>query len=421
MTIINARITFKDSHIHILEQFTFHNVINASKQFQENAGLSECVIVQTCNRVELFGTGNNIDVTSLVNTWASLTDMSSKDFEENMNISYDSEACYHLLSLVTGLDSMVIGEEQILGQIKDSITIARDSKTSGHKLNLLFDKAIRSGTAIRNQTQLNQGGMSVGSMAVKLVEDNITDMKSKKILLIGTGEVSTLVAKSFLKRNYEFDVTSRTLPRAEMFCTAIGGTAVPFEQILTQFKKYDVLFVATSAPYFLVTYERIVKIMNEKDSIMIMDLSNPRTVDEKVATLNGVRLMNLDQISEMVNKNAKHKTQKTKLANELILQQTTDIESALRRNDMEPTIARLFQKADDIRVRELSKALKSLGEDDPNKIKILEKMSESISEGIMSAPVGHLRDASENNDSDLVNLICKLFNQKIQSSTFTTK
>ena len=153
---------------------------------------------------------------------------------------------------------MVLGEEQILGQIKNSITSARESKASGQHLNTLFDKAIRMGTRIRNSSGIGKGGISVGSMAVKLAEENIDELKTKQVLLIGTGEVSTLVAKSLQRRGYSFNVTSRTLGRSETFCETMGGNPISkFEEILSGFDKYDVIFVATTAPYFLVTEERI--------------------------------------------------------------------------------------------------------------------------------------------------------------------
>jgi glutamyl-tRNA reductase len=121
-------------------------------------------------------------------------------------------------------------------------------------------------------------------MAVKLAEENVDDLKSKDILLIGTGESATLVAKSLKKREYKFFVSSRTLERSKAFAETIGGNPLKFEEVISGFDKYDVIFVATSAPYFLVTFDRILNAMKENPmGKMILDLSNPRTVDEKVA------------------------------------------------------------------------------------------------------------------------------------------
>ena len=141
-------------------------------------------------------------------------------------------------------------------------------------------------------------------MAVKLAEENVDDMKLKEILLIGTGEAAALVAKSLNRRGYQFSVSSRTMERSTSFSKTVGGNPIDFNEILSDFGKYDVVFVATTAPYFLVTHERIQTALNQKNhGMMILDLSNPRTVDEKVAELSGVKLMNIDQIAEIVDKN----------------------------------------------------------------------------------------------------------------------
>ncbi|RNJ75181.1 MAG: glutamyl-tRNA reductase, partial [Nitrosopumilus sp. H13] len=316
--IINARVTFRNSPIHVLEQFTIRDVSNAYSQFKKHSGLEECVIIQTCNRIELFARSASYSQDRIKKTWASLAGLEEDSFDGNVEFEEGREAFYHLLKLVSGLDSMVLGEEQILGQIKNSITSAREIKASGSHLNTLFDKAIRIGTRIRNSSGIGRGGISVGSMAVKLAEENIDELKTKKVLLIGTGEVSTLVAKSLQKRGYAFDVTSRTISRSQAFCEAMGGGPVRFEDVLSGFENYDVLFVATTAPYFLVTHERITEAMRKKGGMMILDLSNPRTVDERVATIGGVKLMNLDQIAEMVEKNMKARKNKVKTIENII-------------------------------------------------------------------------------------------------------
>ena len=216
---------------------------------------------------------------------------------DNLEYSKGKDVFHHLLNLTSGLDSMVLGEEQILGQIKNSITNARENKWSSEHLNTLFDKTIRVGTRIRNSTGISKGSISVGSMAVKLAEENVDDMKSKQILLIGTGEAAALVAKSLKRRGYAFSVSSRTIQRSESFSKTVGGIPVDFNEILTGLGRYDIVFVATSAPYFLITFERIQEALKRKSGgIMLLDLSNPRTVDEKVAELNNIKLMNLSLI-----------------------------------------------------------------------------------------------------------------------------
>ncbi len=413
--IINARITFRNAPIHILERFTIRDLENAYVHFKKHSGLEECVIIQTCNRIELFGKAKNYNIDKIKKTWASLTGLEEEAFEENIEFVENLEAIHHLLKLTSGLDSMVIGEEQILGQIKNSITSARNAKASGQHLNNLFDKAIRIGTRIRNSSGINRGGISVGSMAVKLAEENVDELKLKKILLIGTGEVSTLVAKSLARRGYDFVVTSRTMDRSQAFCETMGGKPVKFEDVLSGFENYDVLFVATTAPYFLVTQERIVKAMKiKKSGMMILDLSNPRTVDEKVATIGAVKLMNLDQIAEMVEKNMKSRLNKVKSVENIISEEVSVLEASMKRLDAEPLVKDVFKNIDSLRIKELQKALQMLNEKDEKKIKIIEELTKAVVESIVSTPMNNIRKASEQGEPDIIEMASKLFDYKKQ-------
>ncbi len=414
--IINARVTFRNSPIHILEQFTIKNMKNAYEQFKNNSGLDECVIIQTCNRIELFGKSKTYDLEKIKKTWATITGLEEEAFDDNIECVENHDALHHLLKLTSGLDSMVLGEEQILGQIKNSITSAREVKASGQHLNTLFDKAIRIGTRIRNSSGIGAGGISVGSMAVKLAEENIDELKTKKVLLIGTGEVSTLVAKSLQRRGYAFDVTSRTIGRSETFCETMGGNPIKFEDVLSEFGNYEVIFVATTAPYFLVTNEKITEAMkNKNNGMMILDLSNPRTVDEKVATIGGVKLMNLDQISEMIEKNMNARLNKVKSVENIIREEVSVLEASMKRLDAEPLVTDVFKNIENLREKELQKALQMLNEKDEKKIKIIEELTKAVVESIISTPMNKIRKASEQGNPDVVELASKLFDYKKQN------
>lgn len=408
--IINARVTFRKSPIHVLERFTFKDIDDAYSRFKEHADLSEFVILQTCNRVELFGAAKKFDIEKIKKTWASLSGLEENAFKENLELCENTEVFDHLLRLTSGLDSMVVGEEQILGQIKKSISSAREKKISGQHLNTLFDKAIRVGTRVRSSTGINQGGVSIGSMAVKLAEENVDDLKSKHILLIGTGESATLVAKSLKKRDYQFFVSSRTLERSKAFSETLGGTPIRFEDVITGFEKYDVIFVATAAPYFLVTFDRIIEAMKQSPKgKMILDLSNPRTVDEKVATIAGIKLMNIDQIAEMVDKNMRTRIGKITTAENIISEELPIVEAKMNSLDAEPIVKEVFKNIDSLRMKELQKALQMLGETDEKRVKIIEELSKAIVESIVSAPMNNLRKASEKGNPDLLEAASKLF------------
>ena len=411
--IINARITFRKSPIHVLERFAFKDLSDAYLSFKKHASISECVIIQTCNRIELFTASDNHDLHKIKKTWASLTGLEENAFADTLEICDNHDAFEHLLKLTSGLESLVVGEEQILGQIKESIAVARDTKASGKRLNKLFDTSIRIGTRIRNSTGISKGGISLGSMAVKLAEENVDDIKSKNVLLIGTGEAATMVAKSLNKRGYEFDVTSRTVERSIGFSQTLGGKPIKFEDVLSAFDNYEIIFVATIAPYFLITFDKMIESMkNKKDGMMILDLSNPRTVDEQVATIPGIKLMNIDQIAEMVDKNMTKRKEKVSTVKNIISEEVPIIEATMKRLDAEPLVKDVFTNADSMRIKELQKALQMLGETDEKRIKIIDELTKAVVESIVSAPMNNLRKASEQGNPDLLETASKLFNYK---------
>ena len=399
----------------MLERFAFRDVDSAYASFLKHSGLNECVILQTCNRVELFGCTVSADLEKIKKTWASVAGLEENAFRDNLEISQGTDAYTHLLKLSSGLDSLVIGEEQILGQIKDSITTARGLKASGDNLNTLFDKAIRIGSRVRQATGIGKGSISVGSMAVNLAEENIDDLKSKHILLIGTGEAASLVAKSLKKREIDFLVTSRTLERSKAFSETAGGKPIPFDEATSNFKSIDVLFVATVAPYFLVTHDKVKEAMEyRKDGMLIMDLSNPRTVDDKVSTIDKIKVMNMDQIAEMVQKNMQTRMGVVSSAEQIINDELPVVEAAMKRLEVEPIVTNVFKEIDQVRVKELKKALQMLGEKDEQKIRIIDQLTQAIVEDIMSIPMNNLRKASEQGDSEILKTVTRLFDYKIK-------
>ena len=411
--IINARVTFRKSPIHVLEKFAFKDMPNACLTFKKNSSVSECVIIQTCNRIELFATSDNHNVDEIKNTWASLTGLEDNAFRDTLEVCENRDAYEHLLKLTSGLESLVVGEEQILGQIKESISAARKVHASGKRLNKLFERSIKIGTRIRNSTGIGRGGISLGSMAVKLAEENVDDIKSKHVLLIGTGEAATMVAKSLKKRGYAFNVTSRTLERSVGFSQTLGGKPIKFEDVLSGFNNYEVIFVATTAPYFLVSFDRMNDGMkNKKSGTMILDLSNPRTVDEKVAMIPGIKLMNIDQIAEMIDKNMKNRRGKVSAVENIISEEVPIIEATMKRLDAEPLVKDVFTNADLMRIKELQKALQMLGETDEKRIKIIEDLTKAVVESIVSIPMNNLRKASEQGNPELLEIASKLFNYR---------
>ena len=210
--------------------------------------------------------------------------------------------------------------------------IARQAKTSGKILDKLFDSCIRIATNIRDSSGIGKDIVTIGDKAVKLTEEYVGDVGKKHILLIGTGETAGLVAKSLNKNNYAFDVTSKTIERATGFSKMLGGKPIEFKDVMSGFDKFDIIFVATTADAFLITFDKINKVMKKKKKgTLMMDLSEPRTVDEKVATIPGIKLVNPAQIIEMIEKNTKKRTNAVSAVEAMISQEIPIVEATMKR------------------------------------------------------------------------------------------
>ena len=358
--IMNARITFRNIPLHKLANFSFKDVTAACKSFIENADASECLIIQTSSRIEVFtvggiqtgeipdarrnfetdGTpakmqGKKLNVSKILSTWSSLADMDQFDldhWDQTLEIYKDVDVYEHLLRLACGLESLVVGKGEIVEELEKAILIAKEAKTSGKILDKLFDSIMRVATSIRDSTGIGKDVVTMGDMAVKLAEESIDNVGSKKILLVGTGETAGLVAKTLNKNNYPFDVTSMTVERATGFSKTLGGTPIDFKDVMDGFDKFDVIFVATTADTFLIQFKKIEKIMKtKKKGTLIMDLSEPRTVDEQIATIKGIKLVNPAQINEMIEENTKKRLNAVSSIEEKIDEEIPIIEATLKR------------------------------------------------------------------------------------------
>jgi glutamyl-tRNA reductase len=412
--IINARVTYRNAPIHILEKFAFKDLDVAYRIFLEKAQLKECVILQTCNRVEVFAVTYDGDLDKLLDAWASIIGVPQREFLKIVEASRGEDVLLHILKLASGLDSLVLGEDQVLGQVKRAFEFSNRNHYSGSYLSIIFNKAVKAGIRVRTNTNVNKGSVSVGSISVNLAEEYFDNLHNRRIMLIGSGEAASLIAKSLKQRNIDFIVTSRTFERAKSFSDTVAGKPITFENALKQLHGVDLVFVATNAPYYLLTYDRIEKAMsNRKEGIMILDLSNPRTVEESVASISKVKLVNMDQIAEIVEKNMRCRRNEIYLAERIIGMEMRTVDSTLKKKKAEPVVVSVFKNVDVIRQRELKKAYSILGNKlGPEELRVIEQFSYAIVEGIISTPMNNLKKEIELDDQrceDLINIVAKLF------------
>ena len=412
--IVNARVTYRNAPMHLLEKFTFKDVDKAHKVFLEGAGFDECVILQTCNRVEIFGAAKDADEDKLLDEWVSAAGLSEKDLD-SIEINRGKDAVVHLMRLASGLESLVVGEDQILGQVRRAYEFSRAHRYASANLSVVFDRALKAGSRIRTATGINKGNVSIASVAVNLAEEYFDDLKNKTVLLIGTGEAGSLVAKVLQRRDVNFMIASRVPERAHAFADTVAGIPIAFDTALEMLRTVDVIFTATMAPYRLITYERIENAMMDRkggrSSMMIFDLSNPRTVDERVATIRGVKLINMDQIAELVGKNMRSRIKEVNSAEKLINDEMKSFDTIMKRMKAEPVVMTVFRNVDTIRERELKKALTMIGKKlAPEEAKVVEQLSYAIVEGVLSVPMNNLRkEIEEGGNEELMKIVAKLF------------
>lgn len=423
LDLLNFRITYKEAPIHLLEKFTFKDIDRAYESFLEHLQMKECLILQTCNRVEIFAVvDEGLDLQKIICYWATHSNLSTEEFSKIVEIVKGDRVIQHLLKLVSGLDSLVIGEDQILGQVKRSYEFARNNNYLGSFLSIIFEKSIKVGSKVRALTGINRGSVSVGSVAVNLAEESLDRLDDKKILLIGSGEGASLIAKALKRRNVSFLVTSRTFERAKSFAESLAGTPIIFEDAMDSLPSIDIIFVSTIAPYYLITYERIKKTMETKhSSLLIFDLSNPRTVEDSISQIDNVSLFNLDQIGYIVQKNIKCRREEIQSAEEIIADEMRNMDLILKRKKADPVVISVFRNVDKIRERELNKALSILGPKiGPKESKIIEQFSHALLEGILSTPMNNLRRQIQNGNNDeeqeLMRIAAKLFNYENEAN-----
>ena len=322
--VINARVTFKNVPIHTISKFAFKDVIAACAEFKKIPGVEECVIIQTATRVEIFtvsnvetddspdarrAEGKALVLNQVKDTWVSLSSLEQIDidhFDQTLEVYKGDDVYMNLLRLASGLDSLVVGWQSVFDDIVKALADAKDAGVSGNILNKLFESVIRLASRMRDTTGIAKDVVSLGDVAVKLVDEKAGLDSKKKVLIIGTGESAAMLAKTLSKKEIPFDVTSRSLERATGFSIILGGTPVDFDDVLAGFNKYDIIFVATTCDYFLITYDRIRLVMEEKKKgTLVLDLSEPRTVDEGITALPGIKLLFRDQIAELYEESVK--------------------------------------------------------------------------------------------------------------------
>ena len=302
MTILCAGINHRNASIDVRERFAIgtHELESVLSRMRGIDGLFGAVVVSTCNRVEFYASSvcPIRAMEGLRQFLIERTGINNLPF-----YSHDSlPGVRHLFRVASGLDSMVIGETEILGQVKQAYNAAAEHGATNAYLNKLFQHAFRVAKQVRTETRITRGSTSVGSVAVELAGKIFGDLRGRKVMLLGAGETSERVARSLVSRGVRTVIVSnRTFDRAATLADSIGGLAVHFDHWHTAFDEVDILICSTAAPHPIVTREKLEKILqsHRERPLFIIDLAVPRDVDPTVNAIDNVYLYDMDSLEQI--------------------------------------------------------------------------------------------------------------------------
>ena len=365
--IINIRVDHTLADIETMEKVS-KDLKDLFSTLKEQIDIKEYIEINTCNRYEYFlYTDDCIDL-----------DLDCEN--KYIIIQYSDDAVLHLFRMTSGLESMIIGEDQILGQVKDS---KRKSEKEGHcgkKLDAVFTKAIHVGQVVRNKTKINQGSISIGSAAVDLAEENLGDLQDKNVLVIGAGKMGTLVAKALAEKNLKaIFVANRTYYKAIKLADELDGEAILFDNLEEKLLNADLVISSTGAPHAIINKERLLKVFDEKipKKMVFIDIANPRDIEDDVKEL-GIDLFNIDDLRGIAEKNKKLREKEVIEAEKIIENEFDLLKESFNLIEINSLLGNLRESMEEIRQRESQKGIVKLNSVDAKDIKTIDKMTQSI-------------------------------------------
>jgi glutamyl-tRNA reductase len=401
-----------------MEEVVFKDKTQALAELQTMEHVAECLILQTCNRVELYLISDE-DEKTLKAAKQYLAKRSPLHYEEVFNAietALDHEAYKHLMRITTGLESMVVGEEQILNQVWDAYLEAEKAKTTGSILKHLFNRSMTVGRRIRDVTGISKGAVSVGSAAVELAANLLDNLEDKKILVMGAGETGTLVAKALARRCLSpILFANRTYSRAVTLAENLGGKAIKFDQFQEVLVNADVVICATSAPHILLTKEIVSHSMGQRTSqnnLIIIDISNPLNVEKAVQEIPKVKLYNMDDLQLIAEKNLAGRQKCVEAACHMIDEELVILSDDLKKLSVRLIISKLLSDAEQIRQAELVKAVNMLGGVDDKKRKVIDDLTSVLLKQTFLPVIENLRIAASKDDKEAINIAIRLFDKE---------
>jgi glutamyl-tRNA reductase len=418
--ILCLSVSHKRTSLPMLESLTLSNEGEMAKDFCAGRMLSECVILQTCHRVEVYGvaadTAKDSAVDGILRSWSSKVGVSYDVIKKSLDIHEGKEALAHLFSLAAGLESMVVGEDQILGQVRSAYVKAKKLGSVGRVLDRVFMKAVNTGRRIRTETKINEGSVSVSSAAVDLAAKELGSLESVRALVIGAGEAGSIVAETLRRRGAKrIVVANRTPQKGDALAAKVSGEAIGLENIYEAIPRVDLIIAAVSVNKPILEAKRVKRMLDKKGSkkrLFVVDISQPRAVEAKVGLVGGIFLRNIDDLKEIVEESIRRRRAEAERAKQLVVEELGRFEQELSWTLVEPLVSGIYRDLENVRRKELDRAVRKMRESDERKLLVMERFSKELVERIMQGPTEQLKKAALSNEGNLLSAAKKLFEMR---------
>lgn len=378
--------------------------------------LAEAVLLSTCNRTEIYAVGENPTdtLTLLVESLAELGRVSERSLLlPHLYRREGVAAVEHLFKVACGLDSMVIGETQILGQVRDAYRSAVEAGSVDKVMHQIFEQAIAVGKRAQTETRIGQNAVSVSYAAVELAKKVFQSMSGIRAMALGAGETAKLTVKHLQATGVkEIIIANRTLERAERLAREINGLAIQMDQVVGYLQQVDVVISSTGAPGYVLTRPQMVEVLRQRRGrpIFLFDIAVPRDIDPAIASLDGVFLYDIDDLQAVISANLQEREQEAKLACRIIEEEMERFRAWLAAQEVVPTIRMLRDKVESIRQQEIARTLNRLPDLTDRERAVIEAMSVSLVNKILNAPTQRLKGmAGEGGADQAIQTVSQLF------------
>lgn len=413
MTLLTLGINHKTAPVAVREKVAFapDSLPAQLRQAVASLGIEEIAILSTCNRTELYFSAKQHDTDPLL-TW--LQDVHNVELGQLQTCHYahvGEDAVQHIMRVASGLDSLILGEPQILGQMKSAYAVAKEAGTIGSELDRLFRQTFTVAKQVRTDTAIGENPVSVAYAAVNLAQRIFADLSTSRALLVGAGETIDLVARHLVDAGVkDITVANRTLERAEALAEQFGAKAILLSDIPDALYKADIVIASTASPLPILgkgAVERALK-KRKHDPMFMVDIAVPRDIEAEVAELNDVYLYTVDDLKDIIEENVRQREHAAKDAEEIIEAGSADFMRQLRTLDAVNTLKAFRQHAEHIRDQELEKAVKRLSKGDDAEA-VVKTLANMLTNKLIHQPTVQMREASSEGRKEVMTWVQELY------------